>query len=300
MEKNSLHYARIFVTYVQNKKMINIFHTGHAGFVFKYDNIILVTDHWSSKFKPFENSWQKLENDNFSKNLQDHLLNPDYIWCSHEHGDHYDPGYIRSISNKNAKILMPNFKDESFENLMRKDGIKLDMIFLNDLDSFQLSKKFKVKIIFEEPIYTNHSSLFMNFNDQLKCFHNADTTPIDDFYKKAEESKMTNVDIFIGQYTNPTPYPWSIDMENFNKEQEAIDMHKNCLNLFVEMCDKFNAKNCFPCAGPAIVDRHNVDKYCEANKLIFNKEKNLLYLRDKMKSKNIHDIRSGKEFIYEI
>lgn len=280
--------------------MINIFHTGHAGFVFKYDNITLVTDHWSSKFRPFLNSWKKLEDDNFSKKLQDHLLNPDYIWCSHEHGDHYDPEYIKSINNQNAKILMPDFKDKSFANLMRQDGIKLDMIFLKDLDELQLSKKFKVKIIFEEPLYTNHSSLFINFNDQFKCFHNADTTPIDDFYKKAEKSKMTNVDIFIGQYTNPTPYPWSIDMEKFNKEQEAIDMHQNCLNLFAEMCDKFNAKNCFPCAGPAIVDRHDVDKYCEANKLIFDKEKNLSYLNDKMNSKKVYDLRSGKEFIYDI
>ena len=280
--------------------MVKIYHTGHAGFMFCYDKITLVTDHWSSNFKPFENSWEKLEKDNYEKSFLNKLYNPDFIWCSHEHGDHYDPTYIKSIKNKNCKIIMPNFGDKSFEKLMINDGINLEMIFLNDLDSLYLSKKFKVQIIFEEPLYTNHSSRFLNFNNKLKCFHNADTTPIDDYYKKAQENNMFNVDIFIGQYTNPTPFPWSIDMKIFDTEEEAIEMHNNYLNLFIEMNKKFNAKTCFPCAGPAIVKKHNIKKYIKADKIIFDKKSNLEYLSKNLETREIYNLKNGQKIFFDV
>jgi len=170
------------------------------------------------------------------------------------------------------------------------------MIFLNDLDSLYLSKKFKVQIIFEEPLYTNHSSLFLNFNNKLKCFHNADTTPIDDYYKKAQENNMFNVDIFIGQYTNPTPYPWSIKMSAIKKNKEGIEMHYNALNSFVNMITDLKPKYALPCAGPALVEKHKIKSYKKAYDIIYDKKNNLLYLNNKKKTlTKILNVKSSQE-----
>ena len=62
--------------------MNKIIHTGHAGFILYFGKIKIVCDHWSSSFKPFSNSWKKLETDIFSDKVKYDILNPDYLIIS--------------------------------------------------------------------------------------------------------------------------------------------------------------------------------------------------------------------------
>jgi len=275
--------------------MIKIIHTGHAGYLFKINNKVLVCDHWSDTYSSFEGSWEKLEKDNFSTEVLEDLYNPDFIWCSHAHGDHFDETYLSNITSK-AKLIIPNFFDKSFENLIKKKKLKLDLICLKDEEKFYLNDSDYMQIFFEEPVYTNHSSLFLKTKDK-NIFHNADTTINDQFKNKIfKNSDLSKIDFLIGQYTNPTPYPWSIEMNLLKKEEEAIDMHNNSLNAFLNMIFDLKPKNSLPCAGPAIVKNYNVDMHKRANKIIYDKEANLNFLeKNKKFNTKIINVKSGTE-----
>lgn len=274
--------------------MLKIIHTGHAGFIFKIDDKILVCDHWSDNFFPFEGSWEKLEKDNFSQEVLEYLYNPDYIWCSHAHGDHFDEMYLSTIKSK-AKLIIPDFIDKSFQKIIEKKKIKLDITCLSDNEKFYINDKAYLQIFFEEPIYTNHSSLFIK-TKKYNIFHNADTTINDKFKNKIfQNNDLKKIDFLIGQYTNPTPYPWSIEMDLLKKEEEAIDMHNNALKSFLNIIRDLKPKYSLPCAGPAIVKKHNVDMFKKANKLIYDKESNLKYLeKNKFYNTKIQNIISGQ------
>ena len=91
--------------------MNKIIHTGHAGFILYFwgKKLFVIIGLVPSDHFPILG--KKLETDNFSNKIRHDILNPDYIWCSHSHGDHYDPTYIKKV-NKNAKIIIPDFKDK--------------------------------------------------------------------------------------------------------------------------------------------------------------------------------------------
>ena len=275
--------------------MNKIIHTGHAGFILYLRNIKIVCDHWSSNFKPFSNSWKKFEKDNFNKKIHYDLLNPDYIWCSHSHGDHYDPTYIKKV-NKNAKIIIPDFKDNSFYKILKKEKFKNEIIKLKDKQKFRINNSDYIQIFFEEPTYTNHSSLFIK-SVKFSIFHNADTTINEKFKKKIFNFKDTkNIDYFIGQYTNPTPYPWSIKMPKKKKISEGKEMHFNALDSFCNMIKDLRPKFALPCAGPAIVKKHKIKLFNNVYDLIYNKKKNLNYLNKKKEvSTKILNIKSSQE-----
>lgn len=275
--------------------MLNIIHTGHAGYIFKINNKILVCDHWSDKFYPFAGSWEKLEKDDFSSEINEYLNCPDYIWCSHAHGDHFDELYLSKV-NKKAKLIIPAFIDNSFIDTIKKKKIHLEIISLEDSEKFFLDKDTYLQIFFEEPIYTNHSSLFIKTLSQ-NIFHNADTTVNEDFKKKLFKNKdLKKIDFLIGQFTNPTPYPWSIEMDMMKKEEEALEMHYNSLNAFLNMINDLKPRKSLPCAGPAIIKNHKIDMYKKANKIIYDKIANLKFL-DKNKNYNteIANVVSGQE-----
>ena len=279
---------------------LKIFHTGHAGFIINFQDKILICDHWSDTYHPFEGSWRKLEKDDFSSEVTDFLENPDFIWCSHEHGDHYDPTYIRKHGNKGAKIIVPNFLDQSFVNRIIADGCqKENILLLSDLETIELAPNFNVTMIFEEPVYSNHSSLIIKTNE-FKFMHNADTTPNSYFYDKIRDLSINRLDLFAGQYCNPTPYPWMIDMDNFEKESEAIEFHHSAIQSYCQMCKKLNVEESIPCAGPAIVPNYDISLYPKANELIYNKRLNLSLIESNLEFGTVLDMKSNDSLEYDV
>ena len=217
------------------KMEIKLFHSGHAGFAVLVNGMKIVLDHWSSSYRPFEGSWQKFEEDDFDVELLEILNNPDFVWCSHEHGDHFDPTYLKSISNSNVKFIIPDFEDQSFIKRYKQHGLSDEkLILLGDEKRLTLSDKINLTMFFEEPIYSNHSSLLLTLGS-VKIFHNADTTPSEKFYEKLSRGNIGKITLFIGQYCNPTPYPWIIEMEAPEKEEEAFAMHHAALKTHINM-----------------------------------------------------------------
>lgn len=278
---------------------IKLFHTGHAGFAIVADGLKIVLDHWSSSYRPFDGSWRKFDDDNFDDDLIEILKSPDFVWCSHEHGDHFDPTYLQAISNPDVKFIIPDFEDQSFLKRYEQHGLgNKNLILLGDEKRLDLSNEISVNIFFEEPVYSNHSSLMLKLGS-VKIFHNADTTPNDRFYEKLRCVNMDDIELFIGQYCNPTPYPWIIEMEAPDKEHEAFEMHHAAIETHINMCNELRPKWTIPCAGPALVDKFEVHKFKAVNELVYDKKRNFELIKKGITHTRILELVCGEYFEFE-
>ena len=275
---------------------IKFFHTGHAGFAILADGIKIVLDHWSSSYRPFDGSWKKFEEDNFNYELEEILNTPDFVWCSHEHGDHFDPTYLHSISNPEVKFIVPQFPDNSLIECYKRSGInESKLVVLGDEKSIALSEDISVTMFFEEPVYSNHSSLFLKLGP-TNILHNGDTTPNNEFYEKLRRGGKDKINLLIGQYCNPTPYPWIVEMEAPQKESDAFAMHNAAIETHVQMCNELRPDCTVPCAGPALVDNFEVATFKAVNELVYDKKTNLEKIRKGVTHTKVLDLSSGEGF----
>ena len=69
---------------------------GHACIYIKSGDLSLVTDPWFSKDGAFLSTWFQFP-DNTDLDLQE-IRNVDYVILSHEHLDHFDPKFLKTIN----------------------------------------------------------------------------------------------------------------------------------------------------------------------------------------------------------
>ena len=84
---------------------------GHASIYVKTDKISIVIDPWFSKTGTYQFSWfQFPDNTDIDFSWVDDL---DYVCLSHEHIDHYDVDFLKTL-NRKTKIVTANFNNKRF------------------------------------------------------------------------------------------------------------------------------------------------------------------------------------------
>jgi len=82
---------------------------GHASIYIEVEGVSIVIDPWFSKTGAFLASWHQFpENEDLDLSL---VRNVDYVILSHEHLDHFDIDFIKTI-NSSTKILIPEYGDK--------------------------------------------------------------------------------------------------------------------------------------------------------------------------------------------
>jgi L-ascorbate metabolism protein UlaG (beta-lactamase superfamily) len=115
----------------------------HASFIFKYDNVSLITDPWFEG-TAFDNGWALLAAQNFSI---EKFAGITHIWFSHEHPDHFSPPNLNKIPQafrKNITVLFQSTTDRKVAAYCSKAGFKA-VIELPTSQYVALSDKVSVK-----------------------------------------------------------------------------------------------------------------------------------------------------------
>tara|TARA_B100001093_G_C26853329_1_gene1026165 strand:- start:1593 stop:2921 length:1329 start_codon:yes stop_codon:yes gene_type:complete len=73
-------------------------------------------------------------------------LNPDFIYISHLHCDHFDPKTLNAFKKKNTPIIIKNFEQKRLKNKIHKLGFK-NIIEIDELIKKKLSAEFNVMIV---------------------------------------------------------------------------------------------------------------------------------------------------------
>ena len=267
--------------------MSRLYYLGHDGFILIHDEISIVMDYWSENSKAFEGSWSRHETDSLNIELTNRVLSANYVWVSHEHGDHFDPTYIARLKPP-TQILIPRFIDRNLYEKIKSINPLIDIKEISENCNLRLSSSLLLKCILEKPTYTCHGSLLLKTNEKY-ILHNGDTTINDLFLDTLE---CTNVDIFLGQYISPSPFPWNIiSFSTAEKKKLYKAIAKSYLKHFTFCCESLNAKHAIPCAGPASIDSGLVDIPVDILEEMYNKSAHIDQLRNYCRNTLIHDLK---------
>jgi UDP-MurNAc hydroxylase len=93
---------------------MQITYLGHAGFCAETENALVVMDPWLSPEGAFDSAWfQFPRNHHLASSLRERLRHsgkPCFVYVSHEHHDHFDPEFLRSLPNEQLTYVVPHFQ----------------------------------------------------------------------------------------------------------------------------------------------------------------------------------------------
>ena len=210
----------------------------HASVKFELNGNSILTDPWYSG-SVFHKGWQLIHPLKQNEVLN-YLKNVNYIYISHEHPDHFYPGFflngeIKNILKKNdIKILFQYTKDKRVLNFLEKQGYKV--IEIKENYSHNISKDIKIKIvkfgyIDSALIIETPSKRIINLND---CPLNK-VEDIKDFKNKHGE-----FDILLSQFSYAA---WKGGKNNSEYRKSAAD------EKIKTVIDQYKILNC-KCAIP--------------------------------------------------
>jgi UDP-MurNAc hydroxylase len=93
---------------------MDITYLGHAAFLVETDQAILVTDPWLSPEGAFDSAWFQFPcNHHLGPLLRQKLRDTQkqaFLYVSHEHRDHFDPEFIKTLPVSRMTFLLPRFE----------------------------------------------------------------------------------------------------------------------------------------------------------------------------------------------
>ena len=109
----------------------------------------------------YQNSWSAFP---YFENCKEYFKNITHIIITHLHSDHFDPETLKLI-NKNAKILIPDLKFNSFMLKILRDLNFNDINFLKLSSWHKISENFSIYIIPPLNEMAQEMKLYEKFND---------------------------------------------------------------------------------------------------------------------------------------
>ena len=149
----------------------------------KINDTIIVCDPWTGVTR--DNAWLSYPNYNISEKFFKNL-NPNFIYISHLHCDHFDPKTLNKF-NKNTSIIIKKFKDSRLKKRILDLGFK-NIIEFNSWHKKKLNKDLTISLIPQisnnsEDIdngifYDLDSSIIIQSNHDKKIFFNTVDNPL--------------------------------------------------------------------------------------------------------------------------
>ncbi len=94
--------------------MMELTYLGHAGYCLETSGAIVVMDPWLSPNGSFDSSWfQFPRNHHLADFVREKLADSRkerFIYVSHEHRDHFDEEFLKSLKGKDFSFLVPRFQ----------------------------------------------------------------------------------------------------------------------------------------------------------------------------------------------
>ena len=93
---------------------MQITYLGHAGFLVETERAMIVMDPWLSAQGAFDSAWFQLPcNHHMASFVRERLADSGkerYVYISHEHRDHFDPEFLRSLPTDGLQFIVPRFQ----------------------------------------------------------------------------------------------------------------------------------------------------------------------------------------------
>jgi UDP-MurNAc hydroxylase len=201
---------------------MQIGYLGHAGFVVETEQSVVVADPWLSRHGAFASAWMQLpQNHHLAEPLREKLLDarkPRFVYVSHEHGDHFDREFLRSLRGSDLTFVVPRFRRPELVESLRSLGFSV--VPCGDGDKVALPDGY-LRLFVQDAGLNRDSSLLVKAGGAT--FLDLNDCKIHDRLAKicAEEG---TVDVFTAQFSGAIWHPTCYDYPD--KQYKAISRRK--------------------------------------------------------------------------
>ena len=219
---------------------------GHAGILIRTRGITIVCDPW---FEPaFFASWFVFpRNDRLPDDIMHDVCNPDFLYVSHLHGDHFDIPFLTERMNKNTTVILPGFPTRELERNFSKLGFR-KFVRTQNAEETEIAEGVRVAVHVETSItdgpggdsalvVSDGTSRLVNQND-------CRTNDLDALRAHGP------VDLHWLQYSGAIWYPMVYDMDADTKKQLCLDKVESQFARAIRYVERIDATTVVPSAGP--------------------------------------------------
>ncbi|MGH9921946.1 MAG: Rieske 2Fe-2S domain-containing protein [Nitrososphaerales archaeon] len=216
---------------------------GHACIFLKRGNFSVTTDPWFSKEGVFLASWFQFP-DNTELDLTP-IRNSDYIILSHEHQDHFDLNFLRTISSR-TKIIIPKYTDSYLYETL-KSNLENEIIVVNSLQKIELCQEINFcPVVQSVPIWDDCSLILETPEATILDVNDMKITSMDVEWIKDN----FRINYLFMQFAPSAWHPYVYDYPHAKKV--SILRHKTAtrFDYTKEIFLSSGAERFVPCAGP--------------------------------------------------
>ena len=273
---------------------------GHAGFMYESKNEMILMDPWMSKEGAFDSSWYQFpSNHQLGDEIRETISKTDkevYIYISHEHKDHFDVPFLKTLELSKINFITPKFRRDHVASVLKKlnpksvnTPIDSEIVEIGNLeirlflDDQEIVRDSAIGLIDKDKDFT-----FLNLND-CKVYDR-----VDELYEIFGKFNVFTCQ-FSGAVFHPVCYDYPEKKYNEISESKVYGKFASVKNLI----NKFQPDLYIPAAGPPVFLDPNLIhiNYQEIN--IFSSPfKFKDYLNDKMPDLKVEIPVPGSTFEY--
>ena len=213
---------------------------GHVGFFVETAHGSVLCDPW---FTPaYFGSWFPFpRNDDLDVTR---FANPDFLYLSHLHRDHFDPEFLRENISKDARVLLPDFRVPFLERELEALGFEHFVHTTNaqpvNIDGLEVTI-FAMTSPADGPL---GDSAIVLADGHARLLNQNDARPGD----PGELAELGPFDAHFVQFSGAIWYPIAYDFPD--REQLAKEKRVNQMARARQYIEWIDAAHVFPCAGP--------------------------------------------------
>jgi len=226
---------------------------GHAGFMYSTNNEILLMDPWMSKNGAFDSSWfQFPSNHSLGDEIRQEVESTTkevYIYISHEHKDHFDVDYLKTLNLSKVNFITPKFRRDHVASVLEKLDPKS---VTTPIDSEVLNiGKMEIRLFLDDQEIVRDSALglkdfendftFLNLND-CKVYDRVDE--LKSIYKK--------FDVFTCQFSGAVFHPVCYEYPEKKYKEISESKVNGKFSSVKNLISKFKPSLYIPAAGPPV------------------------------------------------
>lgn len=272
---------------------------GHAGFIINADQNTLIMDPWLSASGAFDKSWFQFPPNNFlleqTKQAISNNSDNTYIYISHEHKDHFDRLFLKSIVELQPTILIPEFISGTLYKQVQEIGFK-KIIRCQDGKDTELDTKqqFTICIYIDDNQLNRDSGILVKYGN--KQFLNLNDCKIFDRLENIKREKGT-IDVFSCQFSGASWHPTSYQYNRDDYEKISLKKRSSKFIAVSNAIKTLKPKHYLPAAGPVcFLDPINAHLNFEKLNIFPHQFEIINFLTAKIEHTKIHSLMPGDIF----
>jgi UDP-MurNAc hydroxylase len=265
---------------------------GHAGFIVRRGEDVLVTDPWLSSAGAFDSAWFQFP---CNHDLFDPVAraireagNP-AIYISHEHKDHLDPAFLGAVVERQPTVFIAEFSNKTLRRELQALGFQ-NIIEAGDGKELRHGA-LKLHIFIDDNAINRDSAI--RVSDARVAFLNLNDCKIFDRVALIRR-ELGPVDVFTCQFSGATWHPTCYKYDEKVYRQISLRKQYSKFRSVLEAIRKVEPRRYLASAGPAcFLDAGLIEKNFEPDNIFPRQAKLLAFLKPRLSEISLDPVSPG-------